>query len=173
MEFKDRLKILRTEKGLTATQLAFQIDKGESAVRMWEIGRSKPDADTLIKLSNFFDCSIDYLLGLAGHKTPTEQTKMHEVINNLSHRDNGKLVNSHEFQSLLVGLLEKMHTLDNKSYVLTKLVDIFTATKITADELDTLEIIDVGLCALHASGIEKVLAYISGLLDAQRDNIKS
>jgi len=172
MEFKDRLKILRTEKRLTATQLAFQIDKGESAVRMWEIGRSKPDADTLVKLSNFFDCSIDYLLGLAGHKTPAEQTKMHEVINNLSHRDNGKLVYSHEFQSLLVGLLEKMHTLDNKSYVLTKLIDIFTAAKITADELDTLETINVGLYSLNASGKEKVLAYISGLLDAQRANIK-
>jgi len=173
VEFKDRLKRLRTEKGITATQLAFQIDKGESAVRMWEIGRSKPDADTLIKLSIFFDCSIDYLLGLAGHKTLAEQTKMHEVINNLSHRDSGKLVNSHEFQSLLVGLLEKMHTLDNKSYVLAKLIDIFTAAKITADELDTLEMINVGLCSLNASGKEKVLAYISGLLDAQRDNIKS
>lgn len=168
MEFKDRLKHLRTEKGITATQLAFQIDKGESAVRMWEIGRSKPDADTLIRLSNFFDCSVDYLLGLAGHKTPAEQTKMHEILENLSHRDNGKLINNHDFQSLLVGVMEKMHSLDNKNYVLTKLIEIFTATKITADELDTLEIINVGLCSLDAFGKEKVLAYISGLVDAGR-----
>ena len=64
MEFKDRIKALRNEKNLTQTQLASYLDKGESAVRMWEIARSKPDVDTLIKLSQYFECSTDYLLGL-------------------------------------------------------------------------------------------------------------
>ena len=168
MEFKDRLKQLRTEKDITATQLAFQIDKGESAVRMWEIGRSKPDVDTLIKLSNYFECSTDYLLGLAGHKTEVAQIEMLEILNELSNIDNGLLINSHDFQSMLVGLLEKMHTLDNRQYVLAKLVDVFTAPNLSADELDTLEIINVGLCSLDAFGKERALAYISGLVDAQR-----
>jgi len=170
MEFKDRLKQLRTEKGITATQLAFQIDKGESAVRMWEIGRSKPDADTLIRLSHFFNCSVDFLLGLAGHKTDIEQIKMLELLNEISHRDNGELINSNDFQVLLVGLLEKMHSLGSKNYTLAKLLEVFTAEKITADELDTLEIINVGLCSLDVFGKEKVLAYVSGLMDAQRSN---
>ena len=170
MEFKDRLKQLRTKKDITATQLAFQIDKGESAVRMWEIGRSKPDADTLIRLSNYFECSIDYLLGLAGHKTDVEQIKMLEILNDLSYKDNGVLINSHDFQALLVSLLEKMHTLGSKQYTLAKLIDVFTAPRLTADELDTLEIINVGLCSLDAFGKERVLAYISGLVDAQRKN---
>lgn len=62
MAFKDRLKATRMEHGITITQLAAQLNKGESAVRMWEIGRSNPDLDTLIKLAKYFDCSVDYLL---------------------------------------------------------------------------------------------------------------
>jgi len=72
MELKDRLKHLRAEKNTTATQLAFQIGKGEGAVRMWEIGRSKPDAETIIKLATYFDCTTDYLLGVAEYKSNAE-----------------------------------------------------------------------------------------------------
>jgi len=72
MEFKDRIKALRNEKNLTQTQLASYLEKGESAVRMWEIARSKPDADTLIKLSQYFECSTDYLLGLSDIRSEKE-----------------------------------------------------------------------------------------------------
>ena len=64
MNLRDRLRTLREEKGLSAAQLAGAFDKSEGAIRMWETGRSKPDADTLIKLSQYFECSTDYLLGL-------------------------------------------------------------------------------------------------------------
>jgi len=73
MDFGKRIKHLREEKNVSATQLAFHIGKGESAVRMWEIGRSKPDADTLIKIADFFDCTTDYLLGLSNYRTPAEE----------------------------------------------------------------------------------------------------
>lgn len=29
----------------------------------WKSGRSKPNAETLVKVANYFDCSVDYLLG--------------------------------------------------------------------------------------------------------------
>ena len=64
MEFKDRIKALRVEKGLTAVELAKKLDRSESAVRMWESGISKPDCNTLIELSILFRCSADYSLGL-------------------------------------------------------------------------------------------------------------
>ena len=63
MGFKDVIKILRQEKGLSQAQLAVAFNKSESAIRTWETGRNKPDADTLILLARYFDCSIDYLLG--------------------------------------------------------------------------------------------------------------
>lgn len=64
MEFKDNIKKLRAELNISAAELAVKTGKGESAIRMWESGRSKPDADTLIGLSKMFGYSTDYLLGL-------------------------------------------------------------------------------------------------------------
>ena len=72
MEFKDRIRELRLEKGMTHSQLAALIERGESAVRMWEAGKSKPDMDTVLKLKEIFDCSIDYLFGFAEYKQPDE-----------------------------------------------------------------------------------------------------
>lgn len=72
MEFKDRIKELRKEKGLTAEQVANEFGKSVSAVRTWEVGRTKPDADTLIGLSKYFGCTVDYLLGLSEFKSEEE-----------------------------------------------------------------------------------------------------
>lgn len=80
MEFKDRLKQLRNEHGLSAAQLAAQFDKSESAIRMWELGRSKPDADTLIALATCFNCSIDYLLGVSKRKNEQSIQSSNDAI---------------------------------------------------------------------------------------------
>lgn len=79
MEFKDRLKLLRESKKVSVSQLAEKFGKSDSAVRMWELGRSKPDADTLILLSKYFDCSSDYLLGITNARYP-ENTKITKEI---------------------------------------------------------------------------------------------
>lgn len=84
MEIKDRLRKLRDDKKISVTQLAAFLGKGESAVRMWEIGRSKPDADTLIKLAKYFDCSTDYLLGLDEYPTKMEREGTKDQLNALS-----------------------------------------------------------------------------------------
>ena len=74
MEFKDRIKGLRAEKGMTTTTLAAEFGKSDTALRMWETGRSKPDADTLVKLAKYFNCTTDYLLGLSEH--PNEEKRL-------------------------------------------------------------------------------------------------
>lgn len=93
MEFKDRIKALRCEKEITQTELASKFGKTESAVRSWELGRSKPDADTLYKLASYFDCSADYLLGISDYKNSnymeaikSTETKAWEKINQLPPR---------------------------------------------------------------------------------------
>ena len=65
LEFKDVIKGLRINSEITTSQLAAAMGKSEGAIRSWETGRAKPDADTLIKLSEYFQCSVDYLLGLS------------------------------------------------------------------------------------------------------------
>ena len=61
--FDKRIKDLRIEKNITQKQLANALNVDESTVRKWEIGKSETSFSMLIKLADFFDVSIDYLLG--------------------------------------------------------------------------------------------------------------
>jgi len=70
MDFKDRVRSLRNELGMSAADLAAKFGKKEGAVRMWETGKAKADADTLIKLAGLFDVTTDYLLGLTDARQP-------------------------------------------------------------------------------------------------------
>ena len=64
MVLHERLRELRTEKQLTQKELAEVIDVDPTIISKWELGRKRPVYEDLIKLSNFFDVSTDYLLGL-------------------------------------------------------------------------------------------------------------
>ena len=61
--FSMRLTLLRKASTLTQEDLAFKINVSRQAVASWEIGRSEPSLDILLKLSDFFMVSTDYLLG--------------------------------------------------------------------------------------------------------------
>ena len=75
MDFKDRIRELRESKKMSYTELGAMFGKTESAARAWELGRSKPDADTLISLAQYFDCTSDYLLGLSEFKNKEKHRK--------------------------------------------------------------------------------------------------
>ena len=61
--FGKRLKELRTEKGLTQSDIGKLVNKGDSTVRMWELRNSEPDYETVSILADYFGVSVDYLLG--------------------------------------------------------------------------------------------------------------
>lgn len=58
------IKNLRIQNRLTQADLARKLNKSDSGVRMWELGISEPDNDTLVALSKIFNVSTDYLLGI-------------------------------------------------------------------------------------------------------------
>ncbi len=58
-----RLKELRNKLGLSQTQLANQIGIAQNTLSQYEKGTRQPDHETLKKLADYFDVSIDYLLG--------------------------------------------------------------------------------------------------------------
>lgn len=64
MVFKDRLKELRLDKGLSQMQLAKELKLSQSAVAKWELGKTEPTATAIITVANYFNVSIDYLLGV-------------------------------------------------------------------------------------------------------------
>lgn len=63
-KFCERLKEFRKEKGLSIEKLAKQTNLSKSAISRWELGQAEPVASSVIILAKFFNCSVDYLLGL-------------------------------------------------------------------------------------------------------------
>lgn len=63
-EFKDRLKELREEQGLSMKGLGLKIGVSDAAVCKWENGVSEPKITYILRLSKLFECSTDYLLGV-------------------------------------------------------------------------------------------------------------
>ena len=58
-----RIILLRKTHDLTQKQLAENISVTEIAVQNYESGRRKPAFDILISLADYFNVSIDYLVG--------------------------------------------------------------------------------------------------------------
>lgn len=58
----NRIKTLREELGMTQQELADKINGAKSTVAMYENESRKPSLEILIKLSEIFNCSIDYIL---------------------------------------------------------------------------------------------------------------
>lgn len=73
--FAELLKKLRSEKGLSQTQLAKEVGVSTGNIGDWEIGRSKPGYVALASLSRFFGVSADCLLGLSPVNTEEETSR--------------------------------------------------------------------------------------------------
>lgn len=58
-----KLRELRKAKGLTTTELGKIIGCSNPTITNYELGNRKPDPDTLKKLADYFEVSVDYLLG--------------------------------------------------------------------------------------------------------------
>lgn len=61
--FPQRLKELRLKKGLTQTELGKKIGVKQSSFTNWENGKREPNFETLIKLADLLEVSVDFLLG--------------------------------------------------------------------------------------------------------------
>ena len=64
----NRIKKSREELHMTQQELADKLGGAKSTIAMYENETRKPSMEVLIKLSEIFDCSIDYLLGKSDMK---------------------------------------------------------------------------------------------------------
>ncbi|MDT2860557.1 helix-turn-helix transcriptional regulator [Lactococcus lactis] len=67
-KFAERLKELRKINGLTQSQVAYGLGTKQPVYHRWETGERSPSIETLIKLADYFDVSIDYLVGRKNEK---------------------------------------------------------------------------------------------------------
>ena len=82
----NNIKNLRLEKGLTQIKLAELFDIDQTTVSKWELGKALPDTSLLIRLADFFDVSIDYLLGLSTFYYPDSLKTQNDLTLTLEER---------------------------------------------------------------------------------------
>ena len=93
--FAKRLTNLREKKNLYQKDIAEIFNIEQATVSNWEKGKRIPDSDMLIKLANFFEVSVDYLLGNDAPITDNEkELKEIEMLKQLLIRNN--FMHSHE-----------------------------------------------------------------------------
>lgn len=63
MKFAENLKVLRKEKGIGQDQLAQVLKISAKTVSHWETGYTEPSISQLSQLADFFDTTIDELVG--------------------------------------------------------------------------------------------------------------
>ena len=63
MAIGERIKVERQKKGISQAALGDMLQVTQQAVAKWEKNLSEPDSQLLIKLSEVFGVSVDYLLG--------------------------------------------------------------------------------------------------------------
>ena len=63
-DFSERLKELRTEKGIGQVELSKAINVSKGIISLWENNLREPKLSNLISLAEFFKVSIDYLAGI-------------------------------------------------------------------------------------------------------------
>ena len=61
--FKEKLQFLMKEKNVNTTALSKEIGIAKSCISGWKNGDTMPKFDKAMLLSEYFDCSLDYLFG--------------------------------------------------------------------------------------------------------------
>ena len=67
-----RLKELRKKKGISQLRLATELNTTQNTISRYETGEREPGIDELIKIADYFNISVDYLIGR------TENPKMNK-----------------------------------------------------------------------------------------------
>ena len=107
-KFNETLKACREEKNLSIKSLADIIGVKPYTISDWETGRSEPSINNLIKLSNFFNVRLDFLVGntlpqddeydeiiniINNFQTRVYDDEINELFSGLSNKNRKKLIN--------------------------------------------------------------------------------
>lgn len=97
----NNIKKLRKSKSILQTKLAIDLNLTQEAISSYETERVTPSADILIKLADYFNTNIDYLLCRTNYDLPIsdikptnineEQFQLLNKINKLSETDIAKV----------------------------------------------------------------------------------
>lgn len=118
MRFDENLRNLRKEKDYSQEYLAEKLGVTRQTISKWENGTAMPDLKKLIELADFFEVSMDDLLGLD-----------YKTINPDSNIDSGSCNDYNEAEAILANRYtnELIHSAHNQIDSKTKVLSIFLA----------------------------------------------
>jgi transcriptional regulator with XRE-family HTH domain len=93
--FSKRLKELRNQKGIYQKELAEVLGVSRPTITQYEQGKRNPDTDMLNKIADYFEVSVDYLLGRTNKKN--EMAKLEKI----APKGTLELLNEEELEFLL------------------------------------------------------------------------
>ena len=79
----NRIKDLREDRDLRQSDLAAATGIDQRTISNYETGKTSPDAYALIRLADYFDVSIDYLVGRTSNDISVEE-KRYRIINKIA-----------------------------------------------------------------------------------------
>ena len=73
------LKALRDEGGISQRQLAEAIGVSQQSINKYENHNIEPDIGTLIRIADYFNTSVDYLVGHTDNRRKIEPVRTYEL----------------------------------------------------------------------------------------------
>jgi transcriptional regulator with XRE-family HTH domain len=112
----NRIKILREEFNFTQQDLADRLECSKSVIGLYESETRKPSLEILLKLSEIFDCSIDYILCKTNIRNSGEQINdvLNEAMIGMSKSDYEQLTETQKKQIRDFALFVKNQSGDDK-----------------------------------------------------------
>lgn len=96
----ENLRIIREKRNINQQKIAVELEISQESISKYETGKAFPSKDILIKLADYLNCSIDYLLDRTNNpkinmdKTSNNDEKIENLIfryNKLSTENKNKL----------------------------------------------------------------------------------
>ena len=95
---KNRLKEIRTKKGLSLEQVGKGVGLATNTISRYETGKREPKLETWQKLADFFGVSVPYLQGISRVRSPKAYRNYETFLNTLySQREESDDVPLNEF----------------------------------------------------------------------------
>lgn len=91
---KNRIRALRIEKNITQVRLSIELGVAQETISAYEKEKHAPSLNSLVKLADLFDVSIDYLLGRSDIRNPELKSSLRDE------------------ESLLIARYRKLNSLD-------------------------------------------------------------
>lgn len=90
----NRIKQLREEVNMTQVRLSIELEVSQETISAYENGKHYPSVAALLKLSEIFRASCDYILGLSEVRYPQTNTRLtleeSQLLNKWNSLDNRK-----------------------------------------------------------------------------------